>query len=60
MNRAATHQLPRIMWLASVAREVLGIDVHEVYKLARAGRLQGACGDSKYAARPWRYLPKAY
>jgi len=35
-------QLPRIMPLAQVARELLALDVHEVYKLARFGRLPGA------------------
>ena len=36
------HQLPRIMPLAQVARELLALDVHEVYKMARDGRLRGA------------------
>ena len=35
-------QLPRVMPLAQVARELLALDVHEVYKLARFGRLPGA------------------
>ncbi len=42
MNPASSRQLPRIMPLAEVASELLMLDVHEVYKLARSGRLPGA------------------
>ncbi len=42
MKTASSHQLPRIMPLAQVARELLMLDVHEVYKLAGYGRLPGA------------------
>lgn len=35
-------QLPRVMPLAQVAREVLAMDVHDAYKMARAGKLKGA------------------
>jgi len=42
MNPASGHQLPRVMPLAQVARELLMLDVHEVYKLARSGRLPSA------------------
>ena len=42
MNPASSHQRPRIMPLAQVARELLMLDVHEVYKLASRGRLAGA------------------
>ena len=54
MNRATTHQLPRIMPLASVARELLGMDVHDVYRLAKSGRLQGAfkLGDRWFVSVP--------
>lgn len=54
MNRAASHQLPRIMPLAYIAREILGMDVHDAYRLARAGRLQGAfkVGDRWFVSVP--------
>ena len=42
MKPASGCQLPRILPLAQVARELLMLDVHEVYKLARYGRLPGA------------------
>ena len=42
MNSASSHQRPRIMSLAQVARELLMLDVHEVHKLASCGRLAGA------------------
>lgn len=42
MNPACCHQLPRVMPLAQVARELLMLDVHDVYRLARDGRLPGA------------------
>lgn len=42
MNPTTCHQLPRVMPLAQVARELLMLDVHDVYKLAREGRLPGA------------------
>lgn len=34
--------MPRVMPLAQVARELLSLDVHETYKLAREGKLAGA------------------
>ena len=42
MNPTSHHQLPRVIPLAQVARDLLALDVHEVYKLARSGRLPGA------------------
>lgn len=34
--------LPRAMPLARAAREILALDTHEVYRLAREGRIPGA------------------
>ena len=42
MKTASSHQLPRVIPLAQVARELLALDVHEVYKIARNCRLPGA------------------
>ena len=42
MKPASSHQLPRVIPLAQVARELLVLDVHEVYKMASEGRLPGA------------------
>ena len=36
------YQLPRILPLATAARELLMIDIHEANKLAREGRILGA------------------
>ena len=42
MKTASSHQLPRVIPLAQVARELLALDLHEVYKIASEGRLPGA------------------
>lgn len=37
----SVRQFPRVMPLARVAREVLLVDAHDAYKLARHGKLPG-------------------
>lgn len=42
MSTVRVRRLPRVMPLAQVAREVLMIDSHEAYKMAKAGTISGA------------------
>ncbi len=42
MKPATAPSLPRAMPLARAAREILALDTHEVYRLAREGKIPGA------------------
>ncbi len=42
MKPLGAPSLPRVMPLARAAREVLALDTHEVYRLAREGKIPGA------------------
>ena len=42
MSTPRIRRLPRVMPLAQVARDVLMIDPHEAYKMAKRGTLVGA------------------
>jgi hypothetical protein len=41
MTSNHVRRLPRVVPLARAAREILGIDRHEGYRLAREGKLEG-------------------
>jgi hypothetical protein len=42
MKPSTARSLPRVMPLARAAREILSLDTHEVYRLAREGKIPGA------------------
>ena len=42
MKARAPASMPRVMPLRRAAREILALDVHEVYRLAREGKIPGA------------------
>ena len=42
MKPSSIRSLPRVMPLARAAKEILALDTHEVYRLAREGKIPGA------------------
>ena len=42
MKPSSIRSLPRVMPLARAAKEILALDTHEVYRLAREGKVPGA------------------
>ena len=55
MSASSRYQIPRVLPLATVAREILMMDIHEVNKMARDGRI---CGAFKLGNRWFVSLPK--
>lgn len=48
MTSPPIKQLPRVMTLARAARDVLAIDRHEAYRLAREGKIEGVFKVGKF------------